>query len=138
METENNESSISTLMISEQTNLFFDDENSTNEFSPISFEMQIYKSIPQIHKHSLSNPLYQKENPLVWWNNNIKTFPHHIKQARKYLSIPATSVPSERLFSDAGNIITEKRNRLSSDIVHDILFLKHNSKLFNVYPGLEL
>ncbi|RHZ86923.1 hypothetical protein Glove_42g66 [Diversispora epigaea] len=49
--------------------------------------------------------------------------------------MPATSVPSERLFSDAGNVLTDKRNRLSANIVHDLLFLKENSNIINVYPG---
>ncbi|CAJ0895682.1 5933_t:CDS:2 [Entrophospora sp. SA101] len=33
----------------------------------------------------------------------------------KYLHLSATSVPSEKLFSDVGNHITPKRNRLSSN-----------------------
>lgn len=37
--------------------------------------------------------------------------------ARDYLAIPATSVPSERLFSAGGNMITEKRCRLAPKTV---------------------
>lgn len=43
--------------------------------------------------------------------------------ALKYLSIIATSVPSERLFSRAGNIITENRNRITSEHLQYLLFL---------------
>ena len=49
------------------------------------------------------------ENPLKWWQDNIKQFPLLGKLARKYLCVPATSVPSERAFSTAGYIVNIKR-----------------------------
>jgi len=52
-------------------------------------------------------------------------------QARVYLAIPATSVPSERLFSSAGNVFAKKRNRLNQNNLHNILFLRENYKLFD-------
>ena len=62
-----------------------------------------------------------------WWRNNQHLFPILSRIARKYLSIPATSVPCERLFSDSGNLITSKRTRLGSDVVNQLLFVKRNS-----------
>ncbi|CAG8821877.1 3793_t:CDS:2, partial [Gigaspora margarita] len=41
-----------------------------------------------------------------------------------YLSIPATSAPTERLFSESRNIITYKRNRFKDDTIQAIMYLK--------------
>ena len=41
--------------------------------------------------------------------------------ARHYLAIPATSVPSEQIFSQAGNIATKLRNRLQPETLEYIL-----------------
>jgi len=43
--------------------------------------------------------------------------------ALKYLSVIATSVPSERLFSRAENIMTEPRNRITGEHLQQLLFL---------------
>ena len=53
------------------------------------------------------------------------------KNSRKYLSIPPVSVPSERLFSTAGQIATDTRNRLDADKIEMLLFLNKNLKCFN-------
>ncbi|KYN21735.1 hypothetical protein ALC57_05886, partial [Trachymyrmex cornetzi] len=45
------------------------------------------------------------------------------KTAIKSLTIIATSVPAERLFSKAGRIMSEDRNKLSSKHLSQLLFL---------------
>ena len=67
--------------------------------------------------------LARKEEPLKWWVANEKSFPSLASHAKKYLSIPATSVSSERLFSKAGEITSRKRNRIKSKNVDMLLFL---------------
>ena len=44
--------------------------------------------------------------------------------ARRYLAIPATSAPIERIFSISSNIITKSWNRLEPDTVKRIVLLK--------------
>ena len=49
--------------------------------------------------------------------------------AKKYLAIPGSSVPSERLFSKAGELISENRSQLKPKNVDTILFLNKNLKV---------
>jgi hypothetical protein len=51
-------------------------------------------------------------------------FPIITQMARDYLAIPATSAPSERVFSAAGNLITKRRTRISSENVRYVLCLR--------------
>jgi hypothetical protein len=44
--------------------------------------------------------------------------------ARDHLAIPAISAPSEVVFSNGGDIITKKRNRLAPDTVQHIIYLQ--------------
>ena len=64
--------------------------------------------------------------PLHWWRKNEHRFPQIALVARRVLAVPATSVPSERIFNAAGLLINKLRNRLSSDIVDKIIFLNKN------------
>jgi hypothetical protein len=51
-------------------------------------------------------------------------FPIITQMARDYHAIPATSAPSERVFSIAGNLISKKRTRISSKSVRYVLCLR--------------
>ena len=75
-----------------------------------------------------SEPLIPlREDPLQWWKTNQKRFSLLVKTAKIYLCAPPTSVPSERLFSTAGDIRSHTRNRLSPLNAERLVFLKGNS-----------
>jgi hypothetical protein len=79
----------------------------------------------------------ENKNPLDWWKAKQEIFPILSIIAKKYLGIPATSVASERLFSDAGNHITAKRNSLDPGLLEKMIFLKRNMQTMdhiNVFP----
>ena len=46
------------------------------------------------------------------------------QMAQDFLAIPATSAPSESMFSQASDIITKKRNRLGADTVNMLMCLR--------------
>ncbi|XP_063955358.1 E3 SUMO-protein ligase ZBED1-like [Lytechinus pictus] len=66
------------------------------------------------------------QDPLLWWKLNERLFPSLSKFAKKYLCICATSCPSERVFSTAGNIVTPKRSLLKPSKVNMLVFLAEN------------
>jgi hypothetical protein len=53
-------------------------------------------------------------------------YPLIYEVAKKYLIVPGTSVPSERVFSAAGNIISKKRSLLADDTASNLIFLREN------------
>jgi hAT family C-terminal dimerisation region len=66
------------------------------------------------------------QDALQWWANNASQYPECAALARVYLSVPATSVLSERQFSEAGRLISKLRSRLNSDRVDTLIFLYAN------------
>ena len=64
--------------------------------------------------------------PLEYWRSNQSRFECMAQLARKYLSAPCTSVESERLFSAAGHMMTEERNRLACEKAEMLLLIKKN------------
>ena len=68
---------------------------------------------------------------LQWWNLNRAKYPYLASFARKCLSAPPSSVYSERLFSEAGNLYENKRNRLLPNTREKLLLLHHNLAKFS-------
>lgn len=68
-------------------------------------------------------------DPLKWWKAHEHEYPHLAMLARRYLAVPGTSVPSERVFSTAGDIVTSSRSVLSTENVDTLIFLKKNLKI---------
>lgn len=67
--------------------------------------------------------------PLQWWAAHEDSLPRLAKLAKKFLSIPATSVAAERHFSAAGRTISKTRNRLRPGMADLILFVHRNSDM---------
>lgn len=67
---------------------------------------------------------------LEWWKKHQYMFPRLSILAKKYLGIPASSVPSERVFSLAGNLVNKKRSRMKPALVDLLIFLKMNMDLY--------
>ena len=75
-------------------------------------------------RNYLSQPTIPRQaDPLKYWEAMKHSFPNIYSVARKYLSVPATSVPSERLFSKAGIIDSDKRSRLDPERLNKLVFL---------------
>ena len=62
-------------------------------------------------------------SPQSWWESNYARFPLLSEVARSILTVPATSTPSERMSSNAGNILTQQQSSLKPSNVNSIIFL---------------
>ena len=68
-------------------------------------------------------------DPFKWWKEEESKFPRLAKLAQRHFCVPGTSVPSERVFSTAGDIVCANRSRLESENVDRLVFLTKNLKL---------
>ncbi|XP_060790687.1 E3 SUMO-protein ligase ZBED1-like [Neoarius graeffei] len=75
---------------------------------------------------------------LDWWKAHQAEFPLLADLAKTYLCIPGTSVPSERVFTTAGDIVHSERSVLSSEHVDQLIFLKKNLSRSTIEAGMEV
>ncbi|XP_076737306.1 zinc finger BED domain-containing protein 4-like [Maylandia zebra] len=75
----------------------------------------------------IDEPLCQRSaDPLSWWETKAYTYPRLTQVMTRRLCIVATSVPSERIFSKTGQIMNDRRNRISSSKLRHLIFLNAN------------
>ena len=86
-------------------------------------ELDLYKEAREM-KFDTGN--MKATDPLDWWRHNAVMYPNVWLLAEQYLAIPATSAPSERAVSTAGNLVTMRRCRLKPDLVQACVFLNEN------------
>ena len=65
-------------------------------------------------------------DPLIWWKQHENKYPTIAPLAAIVLAIPATSAPSERVWSQSALVMNVKRARMDEDISSAIIFVKHN------------
>lgn len=66
--------------------------------------------------------LPRNQNPLDFWDKHTNILPELYELHLKYLCIPATSVPSERVFSKAGQLTNVRRNTFTKKFRYDNIF----------------
>ena len=65
-------------------------------------------------------------DPLQWWKENRFRYPKVAIGARKWLCVPGTSTPSERVFSHCGIALSAKRSSMRGDALMNQILLKNN------------
>lgn len=84
----------------------------------------------EVRQYIEEAPIARSSDPLMYWQKRESAFPRLSILAKKYLSLVATSVPSERVFSTAGQLISARRSRLSTNNVQKMMFMHHNIEHF--------
>ncbi|CAK1587914.1 unnamed protein product [Parnassius mnemosyne] len=78
----------------------------------------------------LQEPLLKRtEDPLKWWHARRNIYPLLFHYVLKRHNLVATSVPCERIFSKAGYTLNERRRRLTTKKVSQLLFISCNSDI---------
>ncbi|XP_075164152.1 uncharacterized protein LOC142236760 [Haematobia irritans] len=84
-------------------------------------------ALPLQLRQFLNTPTVNRKanpNPFIAWEVIQNEYPYVWKIAKNILPIVATSVPSERLFSHAGIIANQLRNRISPQHLNQLVFLR--------------
>ena len=108
---------------------FFPDITITKVEPPVSSMDKAKKEVKLYLSLSAAAAVKPALDVLQWWKLHENQLPMMAKLAKHILCVPATSTPSERMFSKAGNLITEKRANLNPKKVDMMLFLNANYRL---------
>jgi hypothetical protein len=69
--------------------------------------------------------------PLSWWKSSAGRYMNLGKLVIKYLAVPATSAPSERIWSRAARFLTVKRNRMKEDVSAAMMYCRENKHILH-------
>ncbi|XP_073693674.1 E3 SUMO-protein ligase ZBED1-like [Garra rufa] len=83
----------------------------------VDAELRLYQALP---------PTMTSDDPAAWWWKQKNTYPFLSDLASSYLCVQASSTPSERVFSTAGDTISPERSRILPEKADMLIFLKKN------------
>lgn len=86
------------------------------------------RAIIEVQRYIEAELLPRRMDPLNWWKQHQYNYPFLKQVVQEKCCILATSVPCERLFSKAGNILTDRRTCLSALKLTELLMLNINRK----------
>ena len=79
--------------------------------------------------HFLNSDVILVDDALQWWYDHRTTYPWLSRMALDYLTIPATSVAVERVFSHGWLLLTHVRNGMSAQTLRSVMCLGEWSML---------
>ena len=111
-----------------QKGIFVDDASdddtemtsSDDIINKISNEIVRYKTVRMKRDQKTNMSL------ISWWRDRKLEYPYLFKAVKASLCTPATSVPSERIFSEAGYIARARRSKILPVNLDKYLFIKRN------------
>ncbi|XP_073470722.1 zinc finger BED domain-containing protein 4-like [Aquarana catesbeiana] len=83
-------------------------------------------AIAEMRGYLAESLLPRTDDPLAWWKARQAIYENLTTVMKTRLCIVATSVPAERIFSKAGQIISERRSRLNPNKVRQLIFVNAN------------
>jgi hypothetical protein len=83
----------------------------------------------------LKNENNKKEynDPLDWWKENEHKYSVLAELAKLFLCIPASSAPSERIWSRTSQVLSLKLASMNDDVASGIVFVKENIDILIQY-----
>uniref|UniRef100_A0A914QZR9 HAT C-terminal dimerisation domain-containing protein n=1 Tax=Panagrolaimus davidi TaxID=227884 RepID=A0A914QZR9_9BILA len=113
---------------------FLDVLDDSNEFTPESEELRTRKEkiASELNLYFQAPTIPRDASPAAYWKLHETIFPHLTALFKKYGTAPATNAEVERLFSLAGNIVTDLRKRLGVERLEKLLFLNANLPLLKI------
>ena len=115
----------------EQSSLWssFDAMMATGEEADVALTQSLSSAEVTVENYLQEAIQPRESSPCTYWQEKKILYPLLAKLAMKYLSIPAASIASERLFSTTRHIISDQRNCLDPDRAEMLLFLNKNLHL---------
>ena len=120
---EDDDSTMNVIKLDERIDLEIN--NYRNEAS-FNYWKGAYKHVKGNDGNCKRMKVREAQDPLKWWKERRHCYHMLTALTRITLCITATSAPSERIFSTATNIITNKRTSLDPEIAGDMIFLNQS------------